>query len=304
MGPCVSVLLNRFNDDAIMVLQADHPVGAATVAFLLGEDDFPVVAGVQDTSNPDLGDLKNAKLVRATIGQPKLEKVFKENNVGRLLLVISGSEDVGKKVKSTLKSAAAAGVGYIGCVSTATASYSGTLFANLYAPIEGDIKKSKIPFTIFRLTMPLDIYLTTAEKVRTMGKFVFPLMRSVRCTFIDVEDAAAAIGVVMLEPLMHLSRTYTFAGTRHTVREFVYKLGSALGKEIKYECVSLSDWRKDMIEEGLPTWRVEGGVEVIHMCNKVEYDFSSVDRYPMICKNRRKTKLETWINEHLSFFQS
>jgi uncharacterized protein YbjT (DUF2867 family) len=123
------------------------------------------------------------------------------------------------------------------------------------------VARSGIPFVTLRPSFFMQNLLWSAAEIAATGQFTLPVGDAV-VSHIDVRDIAAVAATVLTEP-GHAGRSYALTGPEalsyHQVAE---RLGTALGRPVKFVDLPEAEYRRVSLEAGQPEWLVAANVAI------------------------------------------
>jgi uncharacterized protein YbjT (DUF2867 family) len=183
-----------------------------------------------------------------------VEKVF--------LLSPPGLND---KEAGVIDAAKAAGVKHVVKLSVWDAGSEAYGFARDHRPIEKKLEQSGVPFTILRANGFMQNFISSfAPTIKSQGAFYLPAKDS-RVSIIDVRDIAAVAAKVLTSNGSHQGKTYALSGPESLSNaEIAEKFSRALGKKVNYVDLSDQDFKKSLLQVGVPEKLADGIIELQH----------------------------------------
>ena len=135
-------------------------------------------------------------------------------------------------------------------------------FSRRHPVIDEAVRTSGIPYTILRPNFFMqDFTAFYGETIRTTGTIFLPL-GDARVSHLDLRDLAEA-AVAALTNDRHLNKTYDLSGPEalHT-SEVAEQIGSAIGRVIQYQPISVAAMEASLREAGMDPWFAEGLAEL------------------------------------------
>ena len=135
-------------------------------------------------------------------------------------------------------------------------------FSSRHPAIDEAVRASGIPYTILRPNFFMqDFTAFYGETIRTTGTIFLPL-GDARVSHLDLRDLAEA-ALVALTNDRHLGKSYDMSGPEalHTA-EVAEQIGSAIGRKIRYQPISVTAMEASLREAGMEPWFAEGLAEL------------------------------------------
>lgn len=289
----------------VFVIGASGNVGSATISSLSAKyaDKVEIRAGVRNPEKADkLQAIPNVQIVQATMGDSNLVSVLA--GVSTLYIVTPATQNRAELAVSTAEYAKQAGVKHIAVVSVPTADLPNTIFGGQLAEVEEKVSKLGVPYTIVRLPMFVDNYLSMRGSIVGQGMVYNPTDPDKPVAAVVVEDIGKASAAILVNPERHANETITIVGFCHTFNDFIRELSEALGKEIKYVRVPYEAAKKGMMAAGMQEFQVEGMVELFKLI-----DASSptvTESHSGVYKDltgEEPMSLKQWVAKHAGQFQ-
>lgn len=130
-----------------------------------------------------------------------------------------------------------------------------TINGRLHGLSDAELIASGVPYTIIKPHFFMQNLLMAAESIGTQGAIYLPLAES-RMGLIDTRDIAEFAALV-LTTTGHEGKSYTLTGPASiTMHEVATALGNAIGKQVRYEPVTLEAARQSMVQTGMDEWTV------------------------------------------------
>ncbi len=130
-----------------------------------------------------------------------------------------------------------------------------TINGRLHGLSDAELIASGVPYTIIKPHFFMQNLLMATESIGTQGAIYLPLAES-RMGLIDTRDIAEFAALV-LTTTGHEGKSYTLTGPASiTMHEVATALGNAIGKQVRYEPVTLEAARQSMVQTGMDEWTV------------------------------------------------
>ncbi|MCC2683034.1 MAG: NAD(P)H-binding protein [Nitrosospira multiformis] len=130
-----------------------------------------------------------------------------------------------------------------------------TINGRLHGLSDAELIASGIPYTIVKPHFFMQNLLMAAQSIAQQGVMYLPLADS-RMGLIDTRDIAEFAAQVLTTTAQE-GKTYTPTGPASvTMHEVAAAIGDAIGKQVRYEPVSLETTRQSMLQMGMDEWAV------------------------------------------------
>lgn len=111
--------------------------------------------------------------------------------------------------------------------------------------VEQRVRTAGVPFTIFRPVFFMENFLGMREHGIDQGVLAWPLSPETHLQMIAVDDIGAFVALAFEHPGKWRNRTLDIAGDEHSVTGIARLLGSAVGREVKYQQVPWDEFEKN-----------------------------------------------------------
>lgn len=259
----------------------DNRIKVATACYLNAYINFKKLQGeveiVVGTRDPEHA--KNAALVRAGIRLIKADMsvpttllpAIRASGADTVLIVSPSQEDRSKQTISGISACKRAGVGHVVVLSqTLIESNTISIFGEQCRQIEQFVKTSRLSYTIVRLPILMDNYLSQLQAMAEYGIFYRPLHCKSKRNSITISDVGTAVGNILLTPGMYCDQTISLNGPLTDCDLAAQAFSEAFGRPIIYEQVSYDSYRETLLEAKMPEWQVIGILEQFRMFEKQE----------------------------------
>jgi uncharacterized protein YbjT (DUF2867 family) len=135
-------------------------------------------------------------------------------------------------------------------------------FSQRHPVIDEAVRSSGIPYTILRPNFLMQNFtFFYGDIIRTTGTIFLPL-GDTRVSHLDLRDLADAAAAALTDD-RHLNKTYELSGPEalHT-GEVAEQIGSATGRTIRYQPISVAEMETGLRDAGMETWFAEGLAEL------------------------------------------
>jgi uncharacterized protein YbjT (DUF2867 family) len=254
------------SDRTILVTGATGHQGGAVAGHLL-QNGWRVRALTRDPSKPAAQALaaQGAQVVQGDMDQPEslaplLEGVYGVYGVQNFWEV--GYEREIAEGKGLVDAARAAGVQHFVYSSVGGAErQTGLPHFDSKWLIEEHLRASGLPGTVIRPVFFMDNLVGSREEIR-QGTWSFGLPPEVPLQMIAVCDIGALVGLAFDHPGEWIGRAVELAGDELTGPQTCTKLSAALGREVRYNPLTISDIAKQNAEWAqMLQWFVDHGYE-------------------------------------------
>jgi uncharacterized protein YbjT (DUF2867 family) len=192
------------------------------------------------------------------------------DGVDHAFLVSPSSEQSAELEKTFIAAAKNAGVAHVVKLSVIGADRNSLCrFQRFHREIEIELENSGMGWTNLRPNMFMQTTLSYKPTIVSQNA-IFASAGNSRISIVDVRDIAA-IAAVALTEAGHEGKNYVITGPQAlTHTEIAAHLSEALGKEVRYVDVPYSVTRDALLQMGIPTWQVEGIIELNDMYKRGE----------------------------------
>jgi len=177
--------------------------------------------------------------------------------VDRVLLCSGFSPDEVDMQVNMIKAARRAGTRHVVKFSVLGASpTSACRILSDHGQIEKQLEASGSAYTVLRPNSFMQNLLAFAGSIQ-QGSFALPA-GDTRISTVDIRDIAAVAVRVLTEP-GHEGKSYDITGPEPlSYGDMAARLSSVLGRTIQYVSISPQDFKKGMMQWGLPEWMADG----------------------------------------------
>ena len=299
----------------VFVIGASGLIGSATVHALAAKhaEQVEIRAGVR---NPDKADrlkgINGITVTQATMGDREgLKDTLK--GVDSLFIVTPGAENCDQLAISTADVAKEVGVKFIMIVSLhitlaediTDANLAETILGAPYAAVEEAVAKLGVPFTILRLPDFTDNLWQQKRSIVGQGVIHGGRNPEKPAPSIVVEDAGKAAAAILADPSKHAGKTYCLVSDCFSQNDVVRVFSEVLGKEIKYNQLSIENLKQMLSAAKLPQKIADGLVELAKLAESSTTTLGKeaiTPDYEMIT-GEKSTTLKAWIEKNAPGFQ-
>jgi uncharacterized protein YbjT (DUF2867 family) len=219
------------------------------------------------------------------------------NGVSRAFLLTAPTADQTTLQNDFITAAKSAGVRHIVKLSVAPGD-GANRFARLHAQGDAHLKQSGLAWTLLQPTFFMQNLLGLAGMIR--GGTIYQPAGAGRSGYVDVRDIAAVAAAALTGP-GHDGQTYTLTGPEDlSFREIADRFSDVLGRLIVYVDIPPEAARDAMLKSGMPTWNVDGVLELMAALRADQLSFVTDDVRRVT--GRRPRPLEQFIRDHETHF--
>lgn len=229
------------------------------------------------TRNPEAA--KNALLIRAGVrliqadmnSPESLLPAIRDSGADTVFLVSPNQSDRSVQTTCGISACRRAGVGHVVVLSsTCVERKEPSIFGDQCKILESFVKTTRLGYTIVRIPILIDNYLSQLQSMAEYGIFYRPLPPNAKRNSIAVSDVGAAVGTILLTPGLYADKTISLNGPFTDCETAASAFTAAFNKPIIYEQVSYQSYQETLIEAGVPEWQVNGILELFKMYEKKE----------------------------------
>lgn len=257
-----------------ILIIGDNRIKVATACYISAyvtshRQDVEVIVG---TRNPEAA--KNSLLVRAGVRLIKADMnspgsllpAIRESGADTVFLVSPNQKDRSIQTNSGISACRRAGVGHVVVLSsTCVDRKEGSIFGDQCKHIESFIKTTRMSYTVVRIPILIDNYLSQLQSMSEYGIFYRPLPPNARRNSIAVSDVGAAVGNILLTPGNYADKTVSLNGPFTDCETAAAAFTAALNKPVIYEQVSYESYKETLLEAAVPEWQANGILELFKM---------------------------------------
>eukprot|EP00596_Hydrurales_sp_CCMP1899_P008462 CAMPEP_0119033888 /NCGR_PEP_ID=MMETSP1177-20130426/961_1 /TAXON_ID=2985 /ORGANISM="Ochromonas sp, Strain CCMP1899" /LENGTH=641 /DNA_ID=CAMNT_0006990989 /DNA_START=138 /DNA_END=2060 /DNA_ORIENTATION=- len=212
------------------------------------------------------------KLIKADMNSPEtLSMAIVKSGADTVFLVSPNEEDRSTQTISGISACKRAGVGHVVVLSsTCVESQRKSIFGDQCKQIETFIKASKMSYTVIRIPILMDNYLSQLQSMVEYGIFYRPLSGDIKRNAITVHDLGAAAALICLHPGSYSDRIIDLNGPLTDCETAAKAFSVAFGKPIIYEQVTYVSYRETLLHASLPPWHADGVLELFKMFERKE----------------------------------
>lgn len=249
---------------------------ACCVSKIIAADGMKVeiVVGTRDPDGAKNYPLIRAgiKLIKADMNTPEtLLMAIRNSGADTVFLVSPNEEDRSTQTISGISACKRAGVGHVVVLSSTCVEREGkSIFGDQCKQIETFVKASKMNYTIIRIPILMDNYLSQLQSMSEYGIFYRPLPSDIKRNAITVNDLGAAASIILLHPGSYSDKIINLNGPMTDCETAAKAFSEAFGKPIIYEQVTYASYRETLLSSSLPMWHADGVLELFKMFERRE----------------------------------
>lgn len=192
------------------------------------------------------------------------------DGVDHAFLVSPSSELSAQLEKNFIATAKNAGVAHIVKLSVIGADrLSPCRFLRFHREVEIELENSGMGWTNLRPNLFMQTTLSYKPTIVSQSA-IFGSAGNSHISVVDVRDIAAVAAVALTEA-GHEGKNYVVTGPQPlTYADITAQLSEAVGKEVRYVDVPYSAARDSLLQSGIPSWQVEGIIELNDMYKRGE----------------------------------
>lgn len=283
----------------ILITGANGHLGSQTIDFLLDKNPNAEIAGL--VRSEEKGAELKEKGIELRIGDytdyTSIAKAVQ--GVDTLLLISSSTlEGRAQQHNNVIEAAREADVKQLFYTSMVQADMKLSPLALDHAKTEQQIKKSGIPYSIFRHTFYtefLPLFLGDALKTK---QWFFP-SDGEKINLAYRSEMAEALANGLSDPQEHKNDIYEITSSQaHTLDELADMLSEASGQEITYTDISISEFEQNLEDAGLPEEQIAMSVVTATTFVNGGLNFTFDDMEQLL--GRKPTGVDTFIKEFLN----
>jgi uncharacterized protein YbjT (DUF2867 family) len=237
----------------VLVTGATGTIGSQVVKALAGSG-LDVHIGVR---SPEKTSVPGATKVRFDWADPaSFEAAFA--GVDRLFLLTPFQEEFETVSKAAILAAKKVGVKHIVKLSAFGASEEAPLDGvRQHARVEKALAESGVAYTLLQPTFFMDNMLNyQAGSIKEQGA-IYGASGGQRSSYVSSADVGAVAAAVLRSPEAHAGKTYILTGGEAlSDAEVASLIGKALGKEVNFVDLELSQYEGGVRQAGTPEWQV------------------------------------------------
>lgn len=262
-----------------ILIIGDNRIKVATACYIsawvaANGQDVEVIVGTRD---PDAAKnsllIKNGvRMIKADMNSPgSLLPAIRDSKADTVFLVSPNRLDRSAQTTSGISACRRAGVGHVVVLSsTCVERKEPSIFGDQCKHIEAFMKTTRLSYTIIRIPILIDNYLSQLQSMSEYGIFYRPLPPNAKRNSIAISDVGAAVGTILLTPGLYADKTISLNGPFTDCETAAAAFTIAFQKPVIYEQVSYESYRDTLLEASLPDWQVNGILELFKMYERQE----------------------------------
>ena len=257
-----------------ILIIGDNRIKVATACYISAyvtnsRLDVEVIVGTRD---PDAA--KNSLLVRAGVTLIKADMnspesllpAIRKSGADTVFLVSPNQKDRSVQTNCGISACRRAGVGHVVVLSSTCAERDEpSIFGDQCKQIEAYIKTTRMGYTIVRIPILLDNYLSQLQSMSEYGIFYRPLPANATRNSVAISDVGAAVGTILLTPGKYMDKTISLNGPHTNCGFAAAAFTAAFNKPIIYEQVTYESYKDTLLESSMPEWQANGILELFKM---------------------------------------
>jgi len=205
------------------------------------------------------------------IDTSSITKVIKKCNPDVIFIVTPSSSTRVNETISLMQQCKRSGIGHVILLSnTIIESSVSSIFGDHYIQIERFLITSGLSYTIIRIPIYMDNYLSQLDSMASYGIFYQPLTPYCAYSSIAIIDVAEAVTKVLLNPGIYADATITLNGPAASGNSAAEAFSLALGKVVTYEQISYESFKDCLLMSKMHEWQVNGMMELFKIYEKNE----------------------------------
>lgn len=249
--------------DKILIL-GDSRIKIATALYLRGhiaDGETEVIVGTSTVTGSKNRALVDAgiKLVACDLhDKNSILEVVKSVQADVIFLVTPAHEDRTSQSVGVLSACKRGACGHVVVLSTTLLDRKkGSVFANQCKPIETYVKSSGLSYTILRVPIFLDNYLSQLQSLVDFGVYYRPVPPNVTRNAIAIKDVAESSAKILMSPSKYVNVTLSLNGPLNSDALAVDAFSKALSKPVVYEQLSYENYRQTLVRAKMTPYQVE-----------------------------------------------
>ena len=200
-----------------------------------------------------------------------ITKVIKKCNPDVIFIVTPSSSTRVNETISLMQQCKRSGIGHVILLSnTIIESSISSIFGDHYIQIERFLITSGLSYTIIRIPIYMDNYLSQLDSIASYGIFYQPLTPYCVYSSIAIIDVAEAVTKVLLNPGIYADATITLNGPAACGNSAAEAFSLALGTIVTYEQISYESFKDCLLMSKMHEWQVNGMMELFKIYEKNE----------------------------------
>lgn len=284
----------------ILVTGAAGKTGNA-VARALSEADVPFSALVRSREKGRALEEMGADVVVGDLAdQDFLQRALA--GIEKAFLVMPNGERQQELETGFVDLAAAAGVQHLVYLSSLeSVPANANPITQMHVAVETHVRRSGMTWTMIRPTFFMQIFLGMAPAIAARGELMLPAGKGTIAAT-DLRDVAEVIRLVLTEP-GHENQSYDLTGPELlTLAQCAAKIGSAIGREVRYVDQPIAAFADRLRAVGLGEWRIQAVCKEFEAIANGLIDHTTDTMQELL--GRPPTSLHQFIVDHRSAFRA
>lgn len=197
------------------------------------------------------------------IDTSSITKVIKKCNPDTIFIVIPSSYNRVNETITLMQQCKRSGIGHVILLSNTIIERSqSSIFGEHYIQIERFLVTSGLSYTILRIPMYMDNYLSQLDSIASYGIFYQPLTPFCDYSSIAIIDVAEAVAKILLNPGNYSDTIITLNGPLACGNSAAEAFSMALRKTVTYEQISYESFKDCLLMSKMHEWQVNGMIEL------------------------------------------
>lgn len=197
------------------------------------------------------------------IDTSSITKVIKKCNPDTIFIVIPSSYNRVNETITLMQQCKRSGIGHVILLSNTIIERSqSSIFGEHYIQIERFLVTSGLSYTILRIPMYMDNYLSQLDSIASYGIFYQPLTPFCDYSSIAIIDVAEAVAKILLNPGNYSDTIITLNGPHACGNSAAEAFSMALRKTVTYEQISYESFKDCLLMSKMHEWQVNGMIEL------------------------------------------
>ena len=204
-----------------------------------------------------------------------ITKVIKKCHPDTIFIVTPSTIARVTETVSLIQQCKRSGVGHVILLSnTIVESSKLSIFGEQFIQIERFLLASGLSYTIVRIPIYMDNYLSQLDSIATYGIFYQPLTPFCNYSAIAIIDVADVVAKILLNPGNYSDKIITLNGPLACGNSAADAFSIAIGKTVSYEQISYESFKECLVMSKMHEWQVNGTLELFQMYEETN-DFNN-----------------------------
>jgi len=200
------------------------------------------------------------------IDTSSITKIIKKCHPDTIFIVTPSSTTRVTETISLIQQCKRSGVGHVILLSnTIIESSKPSTFGEQFVQIERFLLASGLSYTILRIPIYMDNYLSQLDSIASYGIFYQPLTPFCNYSSIAIIDVADVVAKILLNPGNYADKTITLNGPLACGNSAADAFSVAIGKTVTYEQISYESFKECLFMSKMNEWQVNGTMELFKM---------------------------------------